>query len=71
MPVRFLNLGSDAAILDVGCGSGAWLSRLHGCGYTNLTGFDGDVAQMRFTGGRIAQVDLNHMTGAQSQVPTL
>ncbi len=31
---------SDAAILEVGCGSGRHLAHLHDCGFGNLTGID-------------------------------
>ncbi|MEF8813450.1 MAG: class I SAM-dependent methyltransferase [Halovenus sp.] len=31
---------SDAAILEVGCGSGRHLAYLHDCGFENLTGID-------------------------------
>ena len=40
--VQALSLGSDARILDVGCGTGAWLKRLHGVGYRELWGTDRD-----------------------------
>ncbi|HNP71445.1 MAG TPA: class I SAM-dependent methyltransferase [Kouleothrix sp.] len=33
-------LARDAAICDVGCGTGALLAQLHGRGYTNLSGTD-------------------------------
>ena len=36
-------LPRDAAILDVGCGTGAWLHRLGGMGFTNLHGIDVDT----------------------------
>lgn len=37
-----------APVLDIGCGAGAWLHRLHYHGYRNLTGIDQDTKQ--FTG---------------------
>jgi SAM-dependent methyltransferase len=49
----------DDPILDVGCGTGAWLARLHAEGFTNLTGIDRDTAQWSFSGARSAAVDLN------------
>ncbi len=58
-------LARDAAILDVGCGSGAWLARLHARGHTNLTGIDHDVAQAGFAGARILRGDLNRAGWAE------
>jgi len=52
-------LGSGEAILDVGCGTGAWLARLHARGFTNLTGLDHDTAQWSFHDGRVVRGDLN------------
>jgi SAM-dependent methyltransferase len=40
-------LEDDSPILDIGCGTGAWLERLAGLGYTNLTGVDQDVQQFQ------------------------
>jgi SAM-dependent methyltransferase len=31
---------TDSRVLDVGCGSGAWLRRLHEAGFSHLTGID-------------------------------
>jgi SAM-dependent methyltransferase len=52
-------LEPQSPILDVGCGTGAWLARLHRSGYNNLTGIDRDTAQWSFAGARVATVDLN------------
>jgi len=52
-------LKADAPILDVGCGSGAWLARLAAHGFCNLTGIDLDTAQRAANTGRVACVDLN------------
>jgi SAM-dependent methyltransferase len=37
---RLTSTPKDAAILDLGCGSGAWLARLAAAGFTRLTGVD-------------------------------
>lgn len=52
-------VSSDAPILDVGCGTGAWLARLAGRGFKNLTGIDYDTDQTRIKAARIERVDLN------------
>jgi SAM-dependent methyltransferase len=41
--VQSLRLECRARILDMGCGTGAWLKRLHGIGFRQLTGIDRDV----------------------------
>jgi 2-polyprenyl-3-methyl-5-hydroxy-6-metoxy-1,4-benzoquinol methylase len=40
----------EARIIDLGCGSGAWLSRLKNLGYKNLYGADRDKAPMTVDG---------------------
>jgi 2-polyprenyl-3-methyl-5-hydroxy-6-metoxy-1,4-benzoquinol methylase len=37
---RIPSLSTETPILDLGCGSGAWLSRLERLGFNNLTGID-------------------------------
>lgn len=37
---RLADVPKGAAILDLGCGTGAWLARLAAAGYTNLVGVD-------------------------------
>ena len=49
----------DAAILDVGCGTGAWLQRLATIGYTNLQGTDVDTQQFAARDVLVHQNDLN------------
>jgi len=49
----------DAPILDVGCGSGAWLQRLRQLGFTKLTGADHDTAQFALDGVRVCPADLD------------
>lgn len=52
-------LPRDAAILDVGCGSGAWLSRLDRAGFSNLSGIDYDTAQTVIGCATVSRVDMN------------
>ncbi len=33
-------VSNDSRVLDIGCGTGAWLARLHRAGFTHLTGID-------------------------------
>lgn len=40
-------LDRQTPILDIGCGTGAWLERLAGQGFSNLHGTDLDVAQFQ------------------------
>ena len=39
-------------ILDLGCGTGAWLKRLYDAGYRNLYGIDHDSESIRRSGSR-------------------
>jgi SAM-dependent methyltransferase len=50
---------SHARILDVGCGTGAWLARLSRQGYQNLFGLDLNTEQSSASGLRIARADLD------------
>jgi 2-polyprenyl-3-methyl-5-hydroxy-6-metoxy-1,4-benzoquinol methylase len=49
-----------AAVLDVGCGTGAWLDRLAGLGFIDLCGMDREPAQFACTAARFLQADLDH-----------
>jgi SAM-dependent methyltransferase len=48
--VQSLRLDSGARILDVGCGTGAWLKRLNGVGYSELWGIDRDADGFQASG---------------------
>jgi 2-polyprenyl-3-methyl-5-hydroxy-6-metoxy-1,4-benzoquinol methylase len=50
-------LARDARILDVGCGTGAWLARLRKLGFTNLHGID--MEQTSCEGAVIVRANLN------------
>jgi SAM-dependent methyltransferase len=43
--VQELRLSPNDPILDLGCGTGAWLQRLYGLGFRNLSGIDRNPAQ--------------------------
>ncbi len=50
----FLNLplvDKQSGVLDLGCGTGAWLQRLACAGFTNLHGIDLNLAQFQATAG--------------------
>jgi SAM-dependent methyltransferase len=60
-------LGKNAPILDLGCGTGAWLEALAERGYTDLTGVDWDgttyasafgCQRARFVGANLENADL-------------
>jgi 2-polyprenyl-3-methyl-5-hydroxy-6-metoxy-1,4-benzoquinol methylase len=50
----------DAQILDIGCGSGAWLDRLASAGFSNLHGIDQDIEQFRCARATCSKADLDH-----------
>ena len=49
----------SSPVLDLGCGSGAWLERLARNGFSNLSGIDQDVSQISSTVGHFVQGDLD------------
>jgi SAM-dependent methyltransferase len=53
------SMAKDAQVLDVGCGTGAWLKRLGGLGYRNLAGIDIDVGPPKLGETTLNQVDLD------------
>src|SRR5213075_2198570 len=59
-------IGRDAAILDVGCGSGDLLRLLHALGFKNLTGVDPFLAADLTTpeGIKIWKKELGQMPGS-------
>jgi len=46
-------------ILDIGCGTGAWLNRLFDLGYKKLYGIDKDISQLLFPHATIQKVDID------------
>ncbi|MBW2737955.1 MAG: methyltransferase domain-containing protein [Deltaproteobacteria bacterium] len=59
--VRYLPniLTYNSAILDVGCGTGAWLDRLYHLGYRNLYGIDADIGQFETNKAKILRLNLD------------
>lgn len=53
------NISLSSKILDLGCGSGAWLHRLSVKGYLDLTGIDCDTAELRPKAGNYINADLD------------
>jgi 2-polyprenyl-3-methyl-5-hydroxy-6-metoxy-1,4-benzoquinol methylase len=56
---RLPTVPRDAPILDVGCGTGAWLERLADAGYTNLHGVDQDLGEFRCSRAVARPADLD------------
>lgn len=50
----------DAAVLDVGCGTGAWLHRLAGFGFTDLHGIDLDTTHFATDRATATQANLDY-----------
>lgn len=57
--VSSLGLPRDSRVLDLGCGTGAWLSRLKGQGFTQLTGIDRDISQVGFSDADYVAADFD------------
>jgi 2-polyprenyl-3-methyl-5-hydroxy-6-metoxy-1,4-benzoquinol methylase len=53
-------IAKDAPILDVGCGTGAWLHRLGGLGFTDLHGIDQDTSAFSTDRASATQADLDY-----------
>jgi|CXWL01.1.fsa_nt_gi 2-polyprenyl-3-methyl-5-hydroxy-6-metoxy-1,4-benzoquinol methylase len=54
------NIDLHAPVLDIGCGTGAWLHRLYSNGYRNLTGIDQDIRQYAGKECTVQAVNLNN-----------
>jgi 2-polyprenyl-3-methyl-5-hydroxy-6-metoxy-1,4-benzoquinol methylase len=52
-------LSLDTRVLDVGCGTGAWLERLSGIGFRHLRGIDLNVQQFQATSATCSEVNLD------------
>lgn len=58
--IEFLpSINFSAPILDLGCGSGAWLDRLGQLGFTNLHGIDYNISNFNTDRATCSQKDLN------------
>lgn len=61
VPKLLSQINPTAAVLDVGCGSGAWLDRLAQLGFNDLTGIDQDVDQISTTSGRFIRANIDEL----------
>lgn len=57
---RLPPVAADDPILDIGCGTGAWLHRLGESGYANLHGIDLDVEQFATDRATVTRADLDY-----------
>lgn len=56
---RVIGLARDTAVLDIGCGTGAWLERLADLGFTNLQGCDRDPRHFGSSRARVTTFDVD------------
>jgi SAM-dependent methyltransferase len=56
------DLPPTARILDIGCGTGAWLSRMAEAGFLNLYGVDMDISRASGLRANLIQMDLDEDT---------
>jgi 2-polyprenyl-3-methyl-5-hydroxy-6-metoxy-1,4-benzoquinol methylase len=52
-------VSTDASVLDIGCGTGAWLERLADLHFSNLYGVDLDIQQVKSERANISQLNLD------------
>jgi 2-polyprenyl-3-methyl-5-hydroxy-6-metoxy-1,4-benzoquinol methylase len=52
-------LNPDTLVLDIGCGTGAWLERLAGIGFNHLQGIDLDLEQFQAGGATCTKINLD------------
>jgi 2-polyprenyl-3-methyl-5-hydroxy-6-metoxy-1,4-benzoquinol methylase len=60
LPKVVASISRESAVVDLGCGNGDWLHKLHAAGFHNLVGVDRD--QQSFTATKVARfihADLN------------
>lgn len=56
-------LSAETKILDVGCGSGSYLIKLHGLGLANLSGIDPFCDPLNINGISLSKIDLSEASG--------
>jgi SAM-dependent methyltransferase len=54
------SVGYEVPVLDIGCGTGAWLERLSDLGYSNLHGIDLDIKQFSTKKATCSQANLDY-----------
>lgn len=55
-----LDIPRSSKMLDIGCGTGAWLERLFAAGYHDLTGVSNSIKSCRSTHAKLIELDLDH-----------
>jgi 2-polyprenyl-3-methyl-5-hydroxy-6-metoxy-1,4-benzoquinol methylase len=65
-----LGLPKDVGILDVGCGTGAWLERLAKSGFANLHGIDQDVSGFEATSATSSAFNLDSDAALAADKPS-
>ena len=57
---RLPSISFDTPVLDIGCGTGAWLERLSCMGFNKLYGIDQDTSQFKAVNAKCSQANLDN-----------